>query len=89
MSKVAVVRIVNDVRRPDYCGNGALDYCIEHGLFHTAFHKGDVLVMSVDKYSSFWCDYTGGDFSKAFFSRRARPNKGFFPSISIAVFVSC
>lgn len=66
MNKVAVVRIVNDVRRPDYCGSDALDYCIEHELFHVAFRKGDVLVMSVDKYSDFWSGYTGGDFTKAF-----------------------
>ena len=66
MSKVAVVRVVNDIRRPDYCGSDALDYCIEHGLFHIAFRKGDVLVMSVDKYSDFWNSYTGGDFAKAF-----------------------
>lgn len=66
MSKVAAVRVINDVRRPDYCGSDALDYCIENGLFHTAFHKGELLVMSVDKYSSFWSGYTGGDFAKAF-----------------------
>lgn len=66
MSKVAVVRVVNDIRRPDYSGIDALDYCIERGLFHIAFRKGDVLVMSVDKYSDFWSDYTGGDFAKAF-----------------------
>lgn len=66
MGKVAIVRIVNDVLRPDYYGCGALDYCIEHGLFHIAFHKGDVFVMSVDKYSDFWNDCIVGDFSKAF-----------------------